>query len=188
VVAAGVATTLSLLLLVTWLTAGSGRAQLEHLNFPGHQYPPTGFYRNPLSNDPGDLINATEAARVKADWRVDGEQSLKALATGDDSTLEQSITGSVLADFRGRIKQNNDNGFAEREQNQPITDVVGKLMDPSENKLAWCVEEKASGASDLIDKSTGHVLGHRTYRYDTKFWLVRVDGRYLITNAHISLT
>jgi hypothetical protein len=188
VVAAGVAGILCLLLLVTWLTAGSGFAQLGYLNFPGHQYPPTGFYRNPFSNDPGDLINASEAARVKADWKVDGDQSLKALATGDDSTLEQSMTGSSLADFRVRIKQNNDNGFAEREQNQPITDVVGKLMDPSENRLAWCVEEKASGASDLIDKSTGRVVGHKTYHYDTKFWLVMVDGRYLITNAHISVT
>jgi uncharacterized protein RhaS with RHS repeats len=188
VVAAGVAGILCLLLLVTWLTAGSGFAQLGYLNFPGHPYPPTGFYRNPFSTNQGDLINAAEAARVKADWQADGQQSLNALATGDDSMLDRSITGTFLSDFRDRIRQNNRDGVAEREQNQPVTDLVGRLTDPPENKLAWCVEEKASGASDLIDKATGQVLGHRTYRYDTKFWLVRIDGRYLITNAHISVT
>src|SRR5262245_50747027 len=63
---------------------------LRLANFPGHPYPPTGYYRNPFSDDPGDLIDAATAARVRADFQRDGQLEVDAFARGDASLLDQA--------------------------------------------------------------------------------------------------
>src|SRR6266699_2601358 len=72
------------------LGAATASGPLRHTSFPGHPYPPAGFYLNPFSNSPDDLVDAAEAARVKADLLNDGAAELQALESGDPNMLVQS--------------------------------------------------------------------------------------------------
>src|SRR5258707_8860476 len=58
------------------VAAGADLGDWRHSSFPGHPYPPPGYYRNPFSQDPGDLVPAAEAARVRADFLQDGRVEL----------------------------------------------------------------------------------------------------------------
>src|SRR5258708_2372365 len=82
--------------------AMTGRlGHLKYWSFPGHPYPPTGYYVNPFnSGDKGDLVNSADAARVKADLLTDGGIELQAVAANDASMLNQSTTGRALTAIR----------------------------------------------------------------------------------------
>ena len=70
-VAAGVAVLLFAVIIGLAVTGRLG--DLKYWSFPGHPYPPTGYYINPFnSGDKGDLVNSADAARVKADLLTDG--------------------------------------------------------------------------------------------------------------------
>src|SRR5262245_31064420 len=89
---------------------------LRHANFPGHPYPPPGFYINPFSGNPDDLVDAAEAGRVRADLLSDGQIELKAVEQGDVNALAQSRTGVALAKVQQIVADNNARGIAEREE------------------------------------------------------------------------
>src|SRR6266567_3041520 len=81
---------LALFLGLTWLAASGRLADLRYASIPMvRPWPPTGYYINPLnpSHDRGDLVNAAEASRVKADLLRDGQIELQAVETGNPSLL-----------------------------------------------------------------------------------------------------
>ena len=157
---------------------------LQHANFPGHQYPPTGFYRNPL---PGkeELVNAAEAAKVKADLLSDGQIEIRALLTGDPNMLAQSTTGNALVALRKVIDDNNAHGLYERDEPRVDSIIVGRLQDPADFRVMWCVEERGAGTVTYVTKVSGQVLQVQNVTFDNKFWLVRVGQRYLITDVEV---
>src|SRR5579864_1812495 len=72
---AAVAAALIVLFAVLTGLVFSGRlGDLRYANIPVlHPYPPAGYYLNPFNpGDRGDLINAGQANRVKADLLADG--------------------------------------------------------------------------------------------------------------------
>src|SRR6202171_1995969 len=116
---------------------------LRYANIPViHPWPPTGSYQNPFNpTDRGDLVNASEAAKVKGDLVADGQVELRAYQTSDGSLLQGADTGNRLAKLRSALDQNHAAGVFEDFKNQLTTVRVGKLLDPNDSSVTWCVEE-----------------------------------------------
>ena len=158
---------------------------LRHTSFPGHPYPPSGFVHNPFSSNPDDLLSVADVARVRADLLADGDAELEAFAAGDRSALSRADTGNRLTRLKQLLDENDANGIVQQEQDSRGSIVVGRLPDPRDPSVTWCVQE--SGTSTLIDiaKSGGKQLRIQRYRFAGRFWLARVGDRYLITDADV---
>jgi hypothetical protein len=168
------------------VAVASRYGDLRHASFPGHPYPPAGFYVNPFdSNNPDDLVKASEAARVKADLLSDGQVELQALRSGDPSLLAPSTTGNELLVLRKLIDGNNAHGVYEWDQPWSASIIVGRLPDPAHPRVAWCVEERGSGSVTYIAKDGGQVQQAQDVTFDNRFWLVQVGERYLITDVAV---
>lgn len=179
-----------LVLLVFGVTAWAGAtgrlAELRYANVPWiHPYPPAGYFINPLdpTGNRGDLVDGATASRIKADLLTDGELELKALQTNDASLLDQADTGNSLAKIRSLLAQNEAAGLTEDFQNHLTSIRVGKLTDPNEKSVTWCVEEIGTSRITLTKATGGDVVRQDSIRFDDKFWMVLVDGRYLITDV-----
>src|SRR5437016_3565772 len=108
---------------------------LRHASFPGHPYPPPGTYVNPFSKNPDDLVNASDAARVRAEFARDSQIDLQAVERGDMTLLPQARTGNALNSLRQLIEANNAQGIAEREQVKDDALLVGRLPDPNDGRV-----------------------------------------------------
>src|ERR1700738_567958 len=96
--------------------AVTGRlGDVKYWSYPGHPYPPTGYYINPFnSGDKGDLVNAADAERVKADLLTDGTTELRALESGNADLLPQSDTSRSLETEKQQVLANTAQGLRER--------------------------------------------------------------------------
>ena len=180
-----------LLLLVfavaVWAGATGRLADLRYANIPWvHPYPPAGYYVNPLSRDRGDLVNAAEAGKVKADLTADGQLEIDAFAHGQSSELSQAETSRALEQAQQSIANNDRAGQYELAQNSIQSTVVGRLADPNDSSITWCVEESGSTTLTFVSKVTGITVRKDTFGFDAKYWLVPVDGRYLIADVLIA--
>ena len=70
-------------------------------------------------------------------------------------------------------------------ENQLTTVRVGKLLDPNDASVTWCIEEIGTSRITLTRAADGSVLSQYSIRFDDKFWLRSVAGRYLITDAEV---
>jgi hypothetical protein len=177
------------LLVVAGTVAGlslSGRlGDLRYLNIPlVHPYPPQGYVQNPFNpTDRGDLISAAEAAKVRGDLVADGQIELRAFQTGDASLLAQSDTGRSLSTLQAVIAQNKAAGISESFENHITSVRVGRLPDPNDPSITWCVEEVGTSTITLTSTTTGAVVRQYSIKFDDKFWLVAASGHYLIADA-----
>jgi hypothetical protein len=165
------------------LGVASRYGDLRHASFPGHPYPPPGTYLNPFSKNPDDLVNAAEAARVRASFEKDSQIDLQAVERGDAALLTQVRSGNALNSLRQLVETNNAQGIAEREQVKDDALLVGRLPDPNDQRLTWCVEERGTGAITYFTKATGQVIRTQTAAFDHRTWLALVGDRYLITDV-----
>jgi len=161
---------------------------LRYANIPLlHPYPPSGYYLNPFNpGDRGDLINASEAARVKSDLLADGQIELRAVETGDANLVTQADTGNSATALQKVIGQYNAQGIFARQQSTYSAIVVGRLVDPNAPSVKWCIQEKGSATITFLSRATGQVVRQESFQFSDKFWLVQANGRYLITDAQIS--
>ena len=162
-------------------------SDLRYLNIPLiHPWPPAGNYQNPFNpTDRGDIINASQAAKVKGDLVEDGQVELKAYQASDGSLLDGADTGNRLVKLRAALVQNHAAGVSEDFTNQLTSVRVGKLADPNDASVTWCVEEVGTSRITLTNASNGQTIRQYTIRFDDKFWMVLVSGRYLITDAEV---
>jgi hypothetical protein len=161
---------------------------LRYTSFPGHSYPPAGTYGNPFSKDRGDLVNAADAARVKAGFQADGQLEVDAFARGDATSLPQSDAGGRLATLQRLIAQNTASGIVQRYDNHVENVVVGRLAVPGSTSVAWCVQERGTATLTDVARTSGQALRTQRYRFDGRFWLARAGDRYVITDAAITTT
>jgi len=185
-VAAGVAALLFAVIIGLAITGRLG--DLKYWSFPGHPYPPTGYYINPFnSGDKGDLVNSADAARVKADLLTDGTTELRALESGNADLLPQSDTSRSLEGEKQQVLANTAQGLRERFSNAIESSSVGFLADPNDpTGIRWCVNERGTSVVTMIRAGDGSVVSQQHFRFDGKFWLVRVNGRYLIADAQVT--
>ena len=162
-------------------------SDLRYLNIPLiHPWPPAGNYQNPFNpTDRGDIINASQAAKVKSDLVEDGQVELKAYRASDGSLLDGADTGNRLVKLRAALVQNHAAGVSEDFTNQLTSVRVGKLADPNDASVTWCVEEVGTSRITLTNAANGQTIRQYTIRFDDKFWMVLVSGRYLITDAEV---
>jgi hypothetical protein len=162
-------------------------SDLRYLNIPLiHPWPPAGNYQNPFNpTDRGDIINASQAAKVKGDLVEDGQVELKAYQASDGSLLDGADTGNRLVKLRAALVQNHAAGVSEDFTNQLTSVRVGKLADPNDASVTWCVEEVGTSRITLTNAGNGQTIRQYTIRFDDKFWMVIVSGRYLITDAEV---
>ena len=162
-------------------------SDLRYLNIPLiHPWPPAGNYQNPFNpTDRGDIINASQAAKVKGDLVEDGQVELKAYQASDGSLLDGADTGNRLVKLRAALAQNHAAGVSEDFTNQLTSIRVGKLADPNDAAVTWCVEEVGTSRITLTNAANGQTIRQYTIRFDDKFWMVLVSGRYLITDAEV---
>jgi hypothetical protein len=184
-----VAAVLLLAFIVLAALALTGRlGDLRYANIPlAHPYPPAGYYLNPFNpGDRGDLIHAGEAARVKADLLVDGQTELRAIETGDASLVAQADTGNAGTALQKVIAEYNAQGIFARQTSIYSSIVVGRVVDPNAPSVSWCVQERGTATITFLSRSSGQVVRQESFRFNDRFWLVSVNGRYLITDAEIS--
>ena len=162
-------------------------SDLRYLNIPLiHPWPPAGSYQNPFNPiDRGDIVNASQAAKVKSDLVEDGQVELKAYRASDGSLLDGADTGNRLVKLRAALVQNHAAGVSEDFTNQLTSVRVGKLADPNDASVTWCVEEVGTSRITLTNAANGQTIRQYTIRFDDKFWMVLVSGRYLITDAEV---
>jgi len=110
---------------------------------------------------------------------------LQADRTADGSLLAGADTGNRLTKLRGALEQNRAAGVSEDFTNQLTSVRVGKLADPNDASVTWCVEEVGTSRITLTSLTNGQVIRQYTIRFDDKFWMVLVGGRYLITDAAV---
>jgi len=159
---------------------------LRRASFPGHPYPPPGYVQNRFSSNPDDLLNASDVARVRAEFERDGNIDLRAVESGDTAILSQARTGNALESLRKLIDANNAQGIAEREQNNFDAVTVGRLPDPNDPEhVTWCVEERGSGTTTYFMKATGQTVRTESISFDDRIWLKPVDDRYLIVDVEV---
>ena len=180
-----VAAMVILLAFATVIAGATTFGDLQRANFPGHPYPPAGFYRNPFPGS-DELINAAEAAKVKADFEKDGQTEVDAFARGDSTRLVQSDAGGRLARLRQVIDQNNSAGVVQRFENHVESIVVGRRLAPAGSSITWFVEEKGTATSADVAKANGQVLQTQRFRFDGKFWMAKAGDHYVITDAAIT--
>ena len=167
----------------------SGRlGDLRYANVPVvHPYPPAGYFLNPFNpGDRGDLISQAEADRVKGEFLADGQTELRAVETGDSTLVTQADTGNAAAALEKAIGQYNAQGIFARQQTSYSSIVVGRLVDPNAPSVQWCIQEKGSATITFLSRTTGQVVRQDSFRFSDKFWVAKVNGRYLITDAQIS--
>lgn len=180
-----VAAAVILLAFAVVIAAATTFGDLRHANFPGHPYPPPGFYRNPFPGS-DELVNAAEAAQVKADFVRDGEAELDAFSRGDQTPLAQADAGGRLARLRQVIDQNNSAGIVQHFENRVESVVVGRRAAPTGSSITWFVEEKGTSTSTDLAKVSGQVLRKQSFRFDGKFWMAKVGDHHVITDAAIT--
>ena len=161
---------------------------LRRSDRPGHPVPPAGYYVNPFSKVPNDLVSTSEAAQVKTDLLRDGDVELQALANGDPAQLEQADTGDRLAALRDAIARNDRQDRTERWRNQLTAVVVGRLADPRNSSVTWIVEERGTSTVEFVAKATGGVVLTQPPAFDNRYWLVKPRDRYLIVDAQVVTT
>ena len=172
---------------VAFLGATGQLGDLRYVNIPVlHPWPPAGFYQNPFNpTDRGDVVDAAQATKVKGDLVADGQVELRAYRAADGSQLDGADTGNRLVKLRAALAQNHAAGVLEDFTNQLSSVRVGKLADPNDASVTWCVEEVGTSRITLMSTSNGQVIRQYTIRFDDKFWMVSVGGRYLITDAEV---
>ena len=172
---------------IAFLGATGRLGDLRYLNVPLlHPWPPDGYYQNPFNpTDRGDIVNASQAAKVKSDLLADGQVELQAYRASDGSLLDSADTGNRLIRLRAALTQNHAAGVSEDFTNQLISVRVGKLADPNDAAVTWCVEEVGTSRITLTSTADGKIIRQYTIRFDDKFWMVSVGGRYLITDAEV---
>ena len=169
--------------------AGTGRlGDLRYANIPlVHPYPPAGFYQNSFNpTDRGDLINSATAAKVKSDLVADGQIELQATRTGDGSHLTEADAGNNLARLKSVLARNAAGGVTEDFTNQLSKVTVGKLVDPNDRTVTWCVEEIGTSRITYSRTSDGSVVSQQLIKFDDRFWLVDQGGHYLITDVQVA--
>lgn len=161
---------------------------LRHMNIPLiHPWPPAGYSQNPFNpTDRGDVINSAEAAKVKADLLTDGQIELQATRTGDGSHLTEADTGNNLVRLRSLLARNAADGVTEDFSNQITKVTVGKLADPNDPTVTWCVEEIGTSRITYTRTSDGSVIRTQLIKFDDRFWLVQQSGHYLITDVLVT--
>src|SRR5450756_1865548 len=92
----GLAAALVLVILggIAVLGATGRLGDLRYANIPViHPWPPAGYFQNPFNPaDRGDLVNASDAAKVKGALVADGQVELRAYQTSDGSLLPGADT------------------------------------------------------------------------------------------------
>jgi hypothetical protein len=172
-------------LVIAWLAATGRLADLRYVNVPlVHPYPRAGYVQNPFNpSDKGDVISASDAARVKADLLHDGQLELRALELGDTALLNNAAIGRARERLSALIAQNNAAGLFEREQIKFDAIIVGRLPDPNDPSIAWMVEERGIGTIFFYSKSSNALVKQQSVKFTSRFWLVKIGDRYLIADA-----
>lgn len=182
----------AVIVLILGAVAGLGvtgqLGDLRYLNIPlVHPWPPAGYYQNPFNpTDRGDIVNASEAANVKNDLVADGQIELEATRTGDGSHLTESDTGNNLVRLRSVLARNAADGVTEDFTNSITQVTVGKLADPNDPSVTWCVEEVGTSRIAYSRVSDGSIVRQQLTKFDDRFWLVLKSGRYLITDVQVN--
>ncbi len=167
-----------------WLATTGRLADLRYVDLPFRPYPPAGYVQNPFNPaDKGDLIDAKEAARVGADFLLNGGIELLASERGDVELLKQADTGRALDALAALIARNNAQGIYERGENRVESVVVGRLPDPNDRHIAWAVRERGTATLSYYSKAAGTLVRRENIRAESTFWLQRVGDRYLIADA-----
>jgi len=186
----GLAAALVLVILggIAVLGATGRLGDLRYANIPVvHPWPPAGQYQNPFNpTDRGDLVNAAQASKVKADLQTDGQIELQATRTGDGSHLTEADTGNNLARLKSVLARNAAGGVTEDFTNQLSKVTVGKLADPNDRTVTWCVEEIGTSRITYSRTSDGSVVSQQLIKFDDRFWLVDQGGHYLITDVQVT--
>jgi len=168
--------------------AYSGRfGDLRYANIPlVHPWPAQGYTFNDL--DPGnrtDVISAAEAAKVRSDLLADGKVEIDAYAHGLTDPLSQADTGRALARAAQGVIANNHAGFYEMAGSQLDSVVVGRLADPNDSSIQWCVVERGVSNLAFVAQATGATVRSESFKFEGRFWLIKVGDRYLIADVEI---
>jgi len=161
---------------------------LRHANIPlVRPWPPAGSIQNPFNpTDRGDVMDRATADRVAADLLADGQVELQALRSGDGSNLTQADAGNNLTRLRSVLARNKTDGVTEDIANQITRTTVGRLTDPNNASITWCVEEVGTSRVTYTRTADGSVTKTELFKFVDRFWLVERGGHFLISDVQVS--
>ena len=84
------------------------------------------------------------------------------------------------------LQQTTASGQILRVQNHLNSIFVGRLDDPNDASIKWCVRERGTSSISYVDRSSGKVIRQQSVTFDDKFWLVMVGGPSLIVDVEVS--
>ena len=165
--------------ILSTLTLSGRFADLRYADIPWlRPWPPQGFAVNPLNpTDRGDIINLADAAKVRSDLLADGRIEVDAYAHGLTDPLSEADTGRALAKAVEGVISNNHAGLYEVASSQLESVEVGRLPDPNQTTISWCVVERGVSTLTFVAQSSGTIVRTESFRFEGKFWLARVNGR-----------
>jgi hypothetical protein len=135
----------------------------------------------------GSLPGHVPMQRVTGDFVADQAAREKALESGDITKATGYITGNSLQDL-GRLIQSNELASAtERTQflGDPTLEVLQEA-DPNDPQTNVEVHQYGYLRVSLVSKAIGEPLSQRDLKFDNRFWLRPLHGRYAITDGLVS--
>jgi hypothetical protein len=177
--------------LLAALAAGAlaiGVVDIRYANIPVvHPYPPAGWMQNPFNpSDRSDVVSIAQAARAKRDLLADGQVEISAAGTGDTSRIAEADTARSLDSVRQLLAANASADVLQETKVHLDSVTVGKLADPNDRAISWCLEEYGSTTLTFVQKRDGAIARTNTMHFKGRFWLVNVNGRYLIADRLVT--
>jgi hypothetical protein len=139
------------------------------------------------SRSGGSLPGGASVQKVARDFAADQAAREKALGSGDITSATGYITGNSLQDLGQRIQSNELAGATQRTQflGDPTLEVLQEA-DPNDPQTNVEVHQYGYLRVLLVSKATGELLSQRDLKFDNRFWLRSVKGRYAITDELVT--
>ena len=135
---------------------------------------------------PPSTTSGLPETQIRADFLADQDAQDKALESGAANQASGYITGNALQDLQKRLEVNQIAGVGERTQRQDTSIEVLQAVDPNDPQTNIEVHQSGYARTTLIDLRTGTPLSQRDVRFDNRYWLRPLNGRYAITDQVVS--
>jgi DNA-binding SARP family transcriptional activator len=140
----------------------------------------------PGASSSGDLPNGVSRTQVKSDFEAALAAQSRALETGDQAKAGGFITGNSLLKTLAQIKRNDLVSAVQRTEFKDNSLEVLQEADPNDPSIDVAVHHTGYARVSLTRKDTGAVIRQEDVKFDSRYWLRPVDGRFTITDETTS--
>jgi DNA-binding SARP family transcriptional activator len=123
--------------------------------------------------------------RVVRDFTADHEAEARALSSGDQSQLENRLTGNALQDVAQQISSNASAATTPMVTFRPTSLSVIQARDPNDPSVV--IEVREDGVKTLVTTYQNAAPTEQSVTFHGDFWMRESNGRYLITDQTVEV-